>query len=88
MQTAELISILTQKTSLSRRDVTRLLKEYGLLVTNQLQFDEPVTLPYCGRLVPIEQSSNGRPRRRSVHFEPGATLRKRLSNPLRRLRPV
>jgi nucleoid DNA-binding protein len=88
MQTAELIGQIAEQTNLSRRDVDRVLRELSALVANELQLNEVVPLPYCGRLVPLDQTSHGKPRRRSVNFEPGPALKRKLAHPFRRLRPV
>ncbi|AGG89036.1 hypothetical protein [Rhodanobacter denitrificans] len=88
MKTVHLVFLIHEKTGVPTADVSRVLRELGILTSNELQANETVSLPLLGRLVPLEQTAFGEKRRRVVTFEPSPALRKKLANPFRRLRSV
>ncbi|MEY2117280.1 hypothetical protein [Rhodanobacter sp. FW106-PBR-R2A-1-13] len=88
MKTVHLVFLIHEKTGVSTTDVSRVLRELGVLASNELQANETVALPLLGRLVPMEKTAFGEKRRRVVSFEPSPALRKKLAYPFRRLRTV
>jgi nucleoid DNA-binding protein len=68
----------------SRKTITDVLEALSIVVTGELQANEPVSLPFLGKLLPIDVPQGRNKRVREAQFKPNRDLRKQLGAPLRR----
>lgn len=80
------IKAIETHTSHSKKVIKDVLQAMGVVLTGELQANEPVDLPYMGRLLPVDVPQGQNRRVRLAQFEASPGLRKKLSSPVRRAR--
>lgn len=87
MKRADIINQIHLQTGHTKRAISEVLLSLSVVLTGELQANEPVELPHLGRLFPIDKPLGGNRRTRVAEFAAGRELRRKLGAPIRR-RPV